>query len=100
MVAEVHEQVADLLGSPQSVRVRGDAEDVHVTGADLDHEQAVQPLERHGAVHLEEIGGEHVAAWVHRNCRHVVSVSRTGAGGIRAAFSTRRIVDALTCNPV
>src|SRR5208282_632726 len=37
-----------------------------------------------------------VAARVRRNCRHVVSVSRTGAGWIPAALSTRRIVDALT----
>jgi hypothetical protein len=26
-----------------------------------------------------------VAAWVRRNCRHVVSVCRSGAGGIRRA---------------
>jgi uncharacterized protein (DUF1330 family) len=33
-------QVADLLCGPRPVRVRGHAEDVYVTGADLDHEQA------------------------------------------------------------
>jgi hypothetical protein len=31
-----------------------------------------------------------------RNCRHVVSVCRCGAGGIFRALRTRRIVDALT----
>jgi hypothetical protein len=37
-----------------------------------------------------------VAAWVCRNCRHVVSVCRCGAGGIFRALRTRRIVAALT----
>jgi len=37
-----------------------------------------------------------VAASVCRNCRHVVSVSRFGAGGIFSALRSRRIVDALT----
>jgi hypothetical protein len=33
--------------------------DVHVAGADLHDEQAVQALEGDGAVHVEEVGGEH-----------------------------------------
>jgi len=37
-----------------------------------------------------------VVAWVCRNCRHVVSVCRFGAGGIFSVLRTRRIVDALT----
>jgi hypothetical protein len=37
-----------------------------------------------------------VAAWECMNCRQVVSVRRLGAGGIRSALRTRRIVDALT----
>jgi hypothetical protein len=36
-----------------------------------------------------------VAAWVCRNCRHVVSARRFGAGGICRALRIRRIVDAL-----
>jgi hypothetical protein len=32
---------------------------VHVTGADLHDEQAVQALEGHRAVHMEEVGGQH-----------------------------------------
>jgi hypothetical protein len=40
-----------------------------------------------------------VAAWVCGNCRQVVSVCRSGAGGIRRAWRTRRIVDALTRKP-
>jgi hypothetical protein len=41
-IAEVHQEVTDLLGGPWPVRVCGDPEDVHVAGADLDHEEAVQ----------------------------------------------------------
>ena len=37
-----------------------------------------------------------VAACACRNCRHVVSVCRFGAGGIFSALRTRRIVEALT----
>ena len=37
-----------------------------------------------------------VDAWVCRNLRHVVSVRRSGAGGIFIALRTRRMVDALT----
>ena len=34
-------------------------EDVHVAGADLDHEEAVQAPQGHGAVYVEEVGCEH-----------------------------------------
>src|SRR6266704_346458 len=59
-VAEIHEQVADLLGGPRAVRVGDDPQDVHVTGAHRDRRPArparvgpllsdqVAPLE-HGA---------------------------------------------------
>jgi hypothetical protein len=50
---------ADLLRGPRPVRVRGDPGDVDVAAADFDHEQAVQPLERQCAVHVEEVGGKH-----------------------------------------
>jgi hypothetical protein len=52
-------QVADLLHGPRTIWVPRDAEDVHVTAADLHDEQAVQPLLGHRAVHVEEVGGEH-----------------------------------------
>lgn len=48
-----------LLHGPGTDWVRGDTEDVHVPGADLYDEQAVQPLQGHCAVDLEEVGGEH-----------------------------------------
>jgi hypothetical protein len=37
-----------------------------------------------------------VAAWACRNCRHVVSVCRFGAGGMCRALRTLRIVEAPT----
>jgi hypothetical protein len=40
-----------------AVRVGGHAEDVHVTGADFHHEEAIQALKRHRAVNVEEIDG-------------------------------------------
>ena len=73
-IVEVHQQVADLLGGPWPVRVRGDAEDVHVTAADLHDEQAVQPLEGDRAVHVEEVGGEH------RGCLGVQELAPCGVG--------------------
>jgi hypothetical protein len=95
-VTEVHQEVADLLGSPRAVRVRGNAEDMHVMGVDLDYEQHVQALEGHRAIHMEEVGCQHGCGLEFMNWRHVVSVRRLGAGGIFRALRTRWIVDALT----
>ena len=58
-ITEVHQEVADLLCGPGAVRFRGDPEDVHVARSDLHEEQAVQALEGHRAVDVEEVGGEH-----------------------------------------
>ncbi len=52
--AEVHEQVAGLLGGPGSGGVSGDAQDVHPPGLDLHHEEDVQASEEHG-VNVQEI---------------------------------------------
>jgi hypothetical protein len=57
-VAEVHQEVADLLGGPRPVRVSGDSEDVDVSRAGFDDEEAVQAPECRRAVHVEEVGGE------------------------------------------
>jgi len=59
MFAEVHDEVAGLLGGPGSVGVRGHAEDVQVAVADLECEQDVEPPECHRAVDVEEVDGEH-----------------------------------------
>jgi len=49
-IAEIHQEAADLLCGPRPVRVRGHAEDMHIPGADLDHEEAIQALQGHRAV--------------------------------------------------
>jgi hypothetical protein len=95
-VTEVHQEVADLLGGPRAVRVRGDPEDVHVAGTELDHEQAAQALKGHRAVHVEEIGGEHGRSLGVQElppCRVGVPFRRRG---ILRVLRTRRMVDALT----
>ncbi|MGC5023023.1 hypothetical protein [Micromonospora sp. DT47] len=58
-VTEVHKQVPGLLGGPRPVPMYGDADDVHVAGADLEDEEHVQALQRERAVHMEEVAGEH-----------------------------------------
>ena len=58
-VAEIHQEIADLLCGPRPVRVRGDAEDMDVAAADPYHEEAVQALKGHRAVHVKEADGEH-----------------------------------------
>jgi hypothetical protein len=67
---------------------------VHITTADLQHEEHVDPLERHRAVHMKKSQVSIVEACVRRKCREVVSVYRIGAGGIRTRLRTRRTVDA------
>ncbi|MDR6592549.1 hypothetical protein ACFFSW_17270 [Saccharothrix longispora] len=56
-VAGFHEQVSGLLRCPRTVRVRGGAEDVHVAGDDLHHEEGVDALEGGDAVDVEEVTG-------------------------------------------
>ncbi len=58
-VTEVHQEIADLLGRPAPVRVRGHPDDVHIAAADLHHEQAVQAAEGHRAAHVKEVDGQH-----------------------------------------
>jgi hypothetical protein len=58
-VIEVHQEIPDLLRAPRRARVGGDPQDVHVAAADLHHEQAVQALEGHRAVHVKEVDGQH-----------------------------------------
>jgi hypothetical protein len=85
---------ADLLGGPPDVGVRGHAKQVHRPAGHLQNEEHVDSLERHRAVHVEEVAGSIVDAWARRNCRQVVSVSRIGAGGIPHRCRMRRIVEA------
>jgi hypothetical protein len=57
VIAKVHQEIADLLGGPRSVRVSGHSEDVDVAAPDFDDEQAVQALQRQRAVDVEDIPG-------------------------------------------
>jgi hypothetical protein len=55
--AEVHEQVAGLLGGPRPGGVSGDAQGVHPPCADLHHEEHVQASEE-DRVDVQEVAGE------------------------------------------
>ena len=56
-VGEITDQVAGHLSDERTGRMVGDPEDVHLPGRQLDHEEHVELLERHG-VHGEEVRGE------------------------------------------
>ena len=48
-----------MLHGPRTVRVRGHAQEMHVTGAYLDHEEDVQAAQGDRAAQMEEIAREH-----------------------------------------
>jgi hypothetical protein len=54
---------------------------VHLTTTDLHDEQAVQAVEGHRAVHVEEVGGEH---------RRCLAVQELPPGRVGAPFRRRR----------
>jgi hypothetical protein len=56
---QLYQQVPGLLGSPGAVRVRGDAEDMDVAGADADDEEHIEVAQGDCAVDMEEVTGEH-----------------------------------------
>jgi hypothetical protein len=58
-LAEVHDEVAGLLGGPGSVGIAGHAQHVQVAVVDLEGEQDVEPLQCHRAVDVEEVHGQH-----------------------------------------
>src|SRR4029453_2827303 len=57
LVVEGGGQVAGLLGDPRAGGVGSDASQVHASGAQLDEEQHVQPVQEYG-VHGEEVAGQ------------------------------------------
>ena len=57
VIAEVHEQVAGLLGGPGRGGVSGDAQDVHGAGLDLHHEQDIDAAEEDG-INVQEVAGQ------------------------------------------
>ena len=56
-IAEVHQQVAGLLGDPGAGGVGGDPGDVHVAAAVLDHDEDVEAAQEDG-VDVGEVDGE------------------------------------------
>ena len=59
VLAEVHHEVAGLLGGPGPVGMRGYPEDVQGAVADLEGEQDVEASQRERAVDVEEVDREH-----------------------------------------
>jgi hypothetical protein len=57
-VVEIDQQVAGLLGGPGPDRVRGDAEDVHGPGLELQREQHIQALQQH-SIDVQEVTGQY-----------------------------------------
>jgi hypothetical protein len=68
------------LDCPQPIGIGGDPEDVHVTATDFHDEHAVQPLQGHRAVYVEEVGGEH---------RRCLGVQEQQPGRVGLAFRRR-----------
>jgi len=74
--------------------VCGDAQDVQVAVADLEREQDVEPSQRYRPSTWKKSTASMLVARVRRSCRQLVSVCRTGAGGIRWRLRIGRIVEA------
>jgi hypothetical protein len=83
-VAEVHQEVAGLLGDPGSGRVCGDAQQVHAASGVLDDEQNIERCP--GSVSAQKKSVARMpCAWARRNCRQL-GPSRRGAGSMPARF--------------
>jgi hypothetical protein len=59
LLAEIHHEVAGLLGGPRPIGMPGHTQHVQVPVADLEHEQDVEPPQRERAVDVEEVDREH-----------------------------------------
>jgi hypothetical protein len=58
LVAELHDQVARLLGSPASVRIRAAGDVLDPPSRERDEEEDVDPLQKNG-LNREEVAREH-----------------------------------------
>jgi hypothetical protein len=58
-LSQAHQQVPGLLHGPRAIRVRAHTQDMDMAGADLDHEEHVDPAQGHRTVDMEEIAGQH-----------------------------------------
>jgi hypothetical protein len=93
-LAEVDHEVAGLLGGPGPVRMRSHTQDVQVTIADLEHEQDVEPAQRHRAVDMEESTATMLVAWVRGRGRGRARQRQGGqdlAGGRRETTGCGRV---------
>jgi hypothetical protein len=84
LLAEVHDQVAGLLGGPFPGGTQGDSEDANAPGGVLDHGQDIS-LGAIEQVSREEVAARIASAWERRNCDQA-SPDRRGAGSIPAFF--------------
>jgi hypothetical protein len=80
VIAEIHDQVADLLGGPLAVRVRGHAQQVHGPIADLQHEEH----------DLRKLRGKDLITKPGRTCRYQIPAHV--AGTIAALLTLREQV--------
>ena len=67
----------------RSVGMPGHAQHVQVAVADLEREQHVEPPQRDAQSTWKKSTASMLVACVRRNCRQLVSVCRSGAGGMR-----------------
>ena len=93
-VAEVHQQVAGLLGHPAAGGMGGDPGDVHPPGPMLDHPEDVEAAQEDG-VDMGEVAREDRVACAARNWRQVGPVRR-GAGSRPAPLRIVHTVEAAT----
>jgi hypothetical protein len=77
MAVEVHQQVPGLLRGPGSGWLARRPRDVHVAAADFQGKEYLDPLERHRAVHMEEVHGQHGRGL----CPHELPPCRIGLSG-------------------
>ena len=56
-LAEVHDKVACMLRDPRTGRMTCNAQDVHASGVDFDHEEHIQPSQQDG-VDVEEVASQ------------------------------------------
>jgi hypothetical protein len=93
-LAKVHHEVAGLLGRPRPVRMRGSRPGR--AGSDHRPRSANKTWSRRSVTAQstwKKSTANMLVAWVRRNRRQLVSVCRTGAGGIRWRRRIRRIVE-------
>jgi hypothetical protein len=57
-IAQVHHEVADLLSGPSAAGMGGHAQQMYRSVGHLQDKEHIDPLERHRAVHMEEVASQ------------------------------------------